>query len=158
MSNFTQLSESLFALIVDKNAYDFEFFNSYHKEIRYLFKGEINPLTGTEKIGQIDLPGGVDGKWKILFEIRYNDCVIITSEHQKLIGGDIYDLLASKELFWVHPLGDNIKEYVMRNISQFLNSENDIGDNSFELEAEYNRLQSKCLSENQKILILHKTV
>ena len=156
MNQFIPLNETgLHASIVPIEAYHFEFYNSYHKQIRYLFKGSFNPLTGTEKIGEIDLPGGTLGKWEIFFEIRYNDCIIITSQQQKIIGGDIYELLASKEIFWVNPMGIVPRRQVYSSSPQ----EQEYFDDTTNKDGieEWRRLQSKCLTENQKVLIINKT-
>lgn len=58
-----QIDNNIILLQTSADAYDFEVFHTYRNELRYLYKGSENPLTGGEKIEVIEIP---PGNWQFI--------------------------------------------------------------------------------------------
>jgi len=110
-------STGVWCFEVSEDAYDFEIFNTYRKEVRYLHKDSENPLTGgekhsvipieqfttlqpvtilgtcTDKVIDLDVSvlfGGMNdgsGKVKLVYVLKFRS------------------LLAQNGLYWVNPFG-----------------------------------------------------
>ena len=110
--------------------------------------------------------------WYNKYDIKYHDCNwpemevlpegkweifgTIGGKENDYPGDSMAELLASKEIFWVNPMGEEFNRRVMKQAQRSRNEPIDPNESKPDFFIEYNHLQSKCLSENQKVLIINK--